>query len=93
MVDEAAMDQIAVEMRRIQARVFKSDTRQASVFGIGISFIVFTTIVMFLRFYVRFFITHGVGMDDSESTINPPQSGIKHVPNLANSFYAPRHGM
>jgi hypothetical protein len=41
-------------------------TRQASVFGVGISFMVFTSIVMGLRMYVRLRLIRAIGPDDSK---------------------------
>lgn len=44
----------------------ESGTRQGSVFGVGISFIVFITIIMTIRIYVRIVIIKAVGADDSK---------------------------
>lgn len=43
----------------------EAGTRQASVFGVGISFIVFISVVMGLRMYVRVKMIQAVGVDDS----------------------------
>ncbi|KAF9891192.1 hypothetical protein FE257_004756 [Aspergillus nanangensis] len=45
-------------------RAIEPGTRQASVFGIGISFSVFILIVICLRMYVRMKLIHAVGVDD-----------------------------
>ncbi|CAI7660192.1 unnamed protein product [Penicillium bialowiezense] len=42
----------------------EAGTRQASVFGVGISFIVFISVVMGLRMYVRVKMIKAVGVDD-----------------------------
>lgn len=45
-----------------------SENRRASIFGVGIGFIVFDSIVISLRFYVRGFMLRALGTDDSKST-------------------------
>jgi len=44
-----------------------SDNRRASIFGVGIGFIVFDSIVISLRVYVRGFMLRALGTDDSTS--------------------------
>lgn len=45
-----------------------SENRRASIFGVGIGFIVFDSIVISLRFYVRGFMLRALGTDDIKST-------------------------
>lgn len=44
-----------------------SENRRAAIFGLGIGFIVFDSIVITLRIYVRAFMLRALGTDDSES--------------------------
>ena len=45
-------------------RAIEPGTRQAPVFGVGIGFIVFISIVLILRMHVRIVIIRAVGTDD-----------------------------
>lgn len=45
-------------------RAIEPGTRQAPVFGVGIGFIIFITIVLILRMYVRLVMIRAVGTDD-----------------------------
>lgn len=45
-------------------RGIEHGTRQASVFGIGISFAVFVLVVICLRLYVRISLINAIGVDD-----------------------------
>jgi hypothetical protein len=49
----------------LQRAGFESGSRQAAVFGVGISFIVFISIVMAIRMWVRVKVIRAVGSDDS----------------------------
>lgn len=51
----------------LQARApgIQEGSRQASVFGVGISFIVVIAALISVRMYVRMFIIKAVGADDS----------------------------
>lgn len=44
----------------------ESGTRQAWVFGVGTSLIIFVSIIMAIRIFVRIKIIHAVGIDDSK---------------------------
>jgi hypothetical protein len=44
-----------------------SENRHAAIFGVGIGFIVFDSIVIALRIYARAFMLRALGTDDSES--------------------------
>lgn len=45
-----------------------SENRRAAIFGLGIGFIVFDSIVIALRIYVRGFMLRALGTDDSGSS-------------------------
>ena len=51
------------------ARGIDPDSRQGAVFGVCISFIAVTTIVMALRLYVRLVMIKAVGTDDGTSNV------------------------
>lgn len=52
---------------QLQARGgLQEGSRQASVFGVGISFIVIIAALISVRMYVRMFMIKAVGIDDSE---------------------------
>jgi hypothetical protein len=44
-----------------------SENRHAAIFGVGIGFIAFDSIIIALRIYVRAFMLRALGMDDSKS--------------------------
>lgn len=50
----------------LQDRAMEAGTRQASVFGVSISFMVVAAIVITLRLYVRKVLIQAVGVDDSK---------------------------
>lgn len=44
-----------------------SENRHATIFGVGIRFIAFDSIIIALRIYVRAFILRALGTDDGKS--------------------------
>lgn len=64
-------------------RDIEPGTRQASVFGVGISFMAFIFIVICLRMYVRIRLINAVGVDDSKL----PWSVISQRTNLTDFSY------
>lgn len=73
-MDETDFDGLAKDVmmapHSIQPRKFQPHTRQGAVFGAGIFFMVFTSIVMGLRLYTRIVIVKGLGMDDGKSYVS-----------------------
>lgn len=55
-------------MEDLQSRALEAGTRQHSVYGVNISFMIVTFIVIVLRMYVRKVLIHAVGVDDSKFT-------------------------
>lgn len=45
------------------------ENRHAAVFGVGIGFIIFDSIIIGLRIYVRAFMLHALGTDDSKPLV------------------------
>ena len=56
----------------LDSRAMIDDTRQASVYGFGIAFMITTTFVILLRMYVRVFMTKAVGAEDSKWRTKSP---------------------
>lgn len=52
--------------RLLLSREDKLPTREAAVFGVGIGFMAFTSIVMALRLWVRIFMLRALGTDDGK---------------------------
>ncbi|KAJ6083451.1 hypothetical protein N7467_007586 [Penicillium canescens] len=68
----------------LQRAGIESGTRQAAVFGVGISFIVFISIVMAIRMWVRVKVIRAVGSDDTAH-----YGTGKHLSGIAEEDYAP----
>ncbi|OGE53249.1 hypothetical protein PENARI_c008G03961 [Penicillium arizonense] len=82
----------------LQRAGIESGTRQAAVFGVGISFIVFISIVMAIRMWVRVKVIRAVGSDDimmilgtNITDLNPAAhyGTGKHLSGIAEEVYAP----
>jgi hypothetical protein len=58
-----------------QTRGILAGSRQASVFGVSISFMVVTAVVIALRIYVRKVLIRAVGADDSKMIFPPKPDG------------------
>lgn len=50
----------------LDSRATVDDSRQASVYGFAIAFMIAITFVILLRMYVRVFMTKAVGAEDSK---------------------------
>lgn len=50
----------------LDSRAMVDNTRQESVYGFGIAFMITITFVVLLRMYVRVFVTKAVGVEDSK---------------------------
>lgn len=53
-------------MLLLEARAFKSGSRQLSVYGVGIAFVAFIMLAILARAYVRLVLLRALGIDDSE---------------------------
>ncbi|KAH8881991.1 hypothetical protein GQ53DRAFT_886317 [Thozetella sp. PMI_491] len=62
------MDTLVGNVRHLSARALQEGSDQLSVYGVGIAFIVITTVVMGMRLWVRLVLLRGgLGADDSDA--------------------------
>lgn len=59
-----------------------SENRDAAIFGVGIGFITFDSIVIALRIYVRAFMLHALGTDDGMSMKSQSRAQLIQSPVL-----------
>ncbi|KAK2763766.1 hypothetical protein FQN54_009383 [Arachnomyces sp. PD_36] len=74
-------------MEDLQIRALESGTRQGSVFGVNISFMVVIFIVIALRMYVRKSIIHAVGVDDILMVIGTVVTFVLSVGSMMAAYY------